>query len=136
MIKTTGIIIEKKNELFKIKIDEASCSSCGNHNECSLAKIPNSRIIEVPLIEGVNVGDKVELDIEQGKVLFLSVLFYLVPSILILLFSLAGYFIFKSEFWAAILGLAGVACGFIVIFIIEKKKKNSFKHKIKRVLYD
>lgn len=134
MTKTTGIIIEKKNDFFKVEIDKESCSSCSNHNECSLTQLQNSHIVEVPLFEYAEVNDKVELEIESRKVLILSVLFYLLPSVLIVSFSLAGYFIFKSEFIAGVLGLFGILVSLVIIYLIDKKKKNSFKHKIKRLL--
>jgi len=134
MTKTTGIIIDKKDDFLKIEIDGESCSSCGNHNECSLAQAQNSHIVETSLFEDAEKGDRVELEIESKKIFLLSVLFYLLPAVLIVAFALIGYYVFKSEFVAGIMGLTGVLISLVIIYVIDKSKKNSFKHKIKRVL--
>jgi len=134
MKKTTGTIIDIKGDNIKVEVDKETCSSCGNHNDCSLSEMTSRTVVEVPFTEGAQVNDRVELDIEESKILFLSVLFYLIPSVLILGFSLTGYFVFKSELAAALLGLAGIITAFAIIFAVDKLKKNSFKHKIKRLL--
>ncbi|PIP13184.1 MAG: hypothetical protein COX48_04990 [bacterium (Candidatus Stahlbacteria) CG23_combo_of_CG06-09_8_20_14_all_34_7] len=134
MIKSTGIIIDKKSDSLKVQLEGEACATCGSNNECPFAHIGIVHIIEVPLFENAEKGDRVELEIEEKKIFFLSVLFYLLPSILIIVFALAGSFIFKSDFITAVLALFGVLFSLLIIYIIDKKKKNSFKHKIKRLL--
>lgn len=135
--KVLGEVVEIKDGKIFIKIDvPSSCSSCSHSEECSIFQKDQNKIVECDNIscEEVQKGDVVELKIEQKKILILSIVFYIVPTILIFLFSLVGYFLKKGEGFTALFGFLGFLFSLVFIFIFNKKKKDQFNHKIVRVL--
>ncbi|MEJ5307126.1 MAG: SoxR reducing system RseC family protein [candidate division WOR-3 bacterium] len=135
--KILGEVVDIKDGKIFIKIDlQSSCSSCSHSEECSIFHKDQNKIVECENVscEDVQKGDVVELKIEQKKILILSIVFYLIPTLLISLFSLIGYLINKGEGFTALSGFLGFLFSLIFIFIFSKRKKNQFNHKIVRVL--
>ncbi|MEO0289335.1 MAG: SoxR reducing system RseC family protein [candidate division WOR-3 bacterium] len=135
--KILGEVVEIKDGKIFIKIDmPSSCSSCSHSEECSIFQKDQNKIVECDNVscEDVHTGDIVELKIEQKKILILSIVFYLVPALLIFLFSLGGYLLNKGEGFTALSGFFGFLLSLIFIFLFSKKKKHQFNHKIVRVL--
>jgi len=135
--KIFGEVFDIKDGKIFVKINlPSACSSCSHSEECSIFSKDQNKVVESENISGEKVekGDTVELMIEQKKILLLSIIFYIIPTILILIFSLIGYSLKKGEGIIAIFGFLGFLISLIIIYIFNKRKKDQFNHKIVRVL--
>lgn len=135
--KILGQVIDIKDGKILVKIDvPSSCSSCSHSEECSIFQKDQNKIVDCDNLscEDVQKGDIVELKIEQKKILILSIVFYLIPTFLIFLFSFIGHYMNKGEGFTALSGFLGFIFSLIFIYTFSKKKKNQFNHKIVRVL--
>jgi len=135
--KIFGEVFDIKDGKIFVKIKLLSaCSSCSHSQECAIFSKDQNKIVESDNISGEKVekGDIVELMIERKKILLLSFVFYIVPTILIFIFSLVGYSLKKGEGMVAIFAFIGFLISILTIFIFNKNKKEEFNHKIVRVL--
>ena len=117
-----GIVVADEGENIKIKIRRSSacgesCASCGICGS-------NDLIISVPNSDGLNVGDIVDIEITDNKILKYAFLIYIVP----LVFLLAGYFS-GSYFWDENTGIGLSIALFILSFALMYKVDQHIKKK-------
>ncbi len=132
-----GKVVGFENDRVMVKIDFISaCSSCPHSKECSIFQKGEQKIIlaENPNNYKVEEENLVELFIESKKILFLSFIFYILPLIMIFLFSLIGYILNWKDFLIVLSGFSGFLFSFIFIHLFNRKYKENFNHKIVRVL--
>ena len=104
-----------------------NCASCGL---CSNKTILVSAVNDV----GAAVGDTVEIDMADRKVLGAAFLVYIVPLIVLIAGYCAAYAVFKSELFAVVAGLLLMAFTFLVIRYIDKSLKEKYTPHIVRIL--
>lgn len=135
--KIFGKVVGFENGRIMVKIDFIStCSSCSHSKECSIFQKDEQKVIlaENPNNYKVEEEDLVELFIESKKILFLSFIFYILPLIMILIFSFTGYILNWKDFLIVLSGFTGFLISFIFIYFFNRKYKEKFNHKIVRVL--
>ncbi|QSX06425.1 SoxR reducing system RseC family protein [Sedimentibacter sp. zth1] len=104
-----------------------SCDSCS-----AMCKVPSVNIT-ADLIDGVKVGDTVEVFSEDINVLKYALVLYGLPLLLMVAVILMTNAIFKGEngqLYAGLCGIASLAVSFIILKIYDKKEssKKSFKY--------
>ncbi len=119
----TGIITQLLNEkLAKVKILEAeACSTCKNKSSCSLL----GDSIELIAINKINAkpGNKILLEFNENKKIYLSALFFILPII----FLIGGYFVgeyfkelYNKHWLLPVITLVSFLLSFVFVKIISK----------------
>ena len=98
MIEDKGIIIKiDKEEGIGIKIEGLeSCDTCAVKSNCAQKR---GEILNIPYVEGFDVGDRVKIKITTISLINASIFIYLFPLIIFISAILVSYFILftKSE---------------------------------------
>ena len=120
-MQQTGIVQESKNGFVKVKIVRGSAcgDSCASCNLCP----GRETVIEAKNECGANIGDCVVLDMEGGKVINAAFLAYIVPVIALILGTLLGTGVSKSENIGILCGFILLAFSFLVIHVADKRLK-------------
>jgi positive regulator of sigma E activity len=79
MLRKTAVVIEKKDSKITLDIVRDKMCGCCSNLFCGAGKKNHLVLADQP---GVELGDKVELLIKGSKVLLLSFICFLVPSLL------------------------------------------------------
>ncbi|MFI3163551.1 MAG: SoxR reducing system RseC family protein [Bacillota bacterium] len=132
-MKEIGTVVKADKKNIKIRMERKS--ACGNCNMCGFKQGDMHVDLNCENKLGAKLGDKVEMEMEASTVLISASIVYLVPLICALVGFLIAYLLGVSEL-AQFGGLmAGVAFGFLVIFIIDKLvKKTKFTPTCTRIV--
>lgn len=126
-----GYIIEIVDEkTAKLKMQRHSaCASCG---KCVTSSEKKDILVEVENTIGAKVGDHVEVNMENVKVLKATAFAYLIPLMGLLIGTIGTYFILESlgiksniEVISAIVGFLTTFICYIVLNKNDKKFKDS-----------
>lgn len=117
-------ILENTKEGIKVGCDASACSGCKSEMFCR--NKDTTFTVENPLAIPLEKGDKVLIDIPEGRATLSVILSLALP----LLLFLPGYFLgrvfFNSEITMALMGFLFMALGFGISAIIFKIKKRYF----------
>ncbi|MGN1189924.1 MAG: SoxR reducing system RseC family protein [Candidatus Ornithospirochaeta sp.] len=123
-MEKTVTVIENSKEGIKVGCDASACSGCKSEMFCRNKDTVFT--VENPSSLPLNRGDKVTIDIPEGRATLSVILSLALP----LLLFLPGYFVgkafFKSEISMALMGFCFMAVGFGISAIIFKVKKRYF----------
>lgn len=124
-----GYIIEVVDEkTAKLKMQRHSaCASCG---KCITSSEKKDILVEVENTIGAKVGDHVEVNMENVKVLKATALAYLIPLVGLLVGTIGTYFILESIGIKSNIEIISALVGFLTTFIcyfILKKNDKKFK---------
>ena len=122
----TGKIVESQTGRLRVCFDRPEmCEHCG-------ACTGHAHQETVTLYGEGNVGDLVQVEMPDAKVLGASALAYAVPLGGLLLGLAAGQILFQSDIAAAIGGALGLAICWLALHIFDKKmgKSSSFRPKL------
>ncbi|MBN1634310.1 MAG: SoxR reducing system RseC family protein [Ignavibacteria bacterium] len=124
-ITERGIVTNKKNNILEVVLSES-----GNCNECS-AKIfckpgnTGKKIILVKDTIGCNVGDCIDFSIPGSNLLKLSVKFYGLPLIILVLsVIICNYYLSDNilkELYSILISIFIVLIYFLVLFFVLKQ---------------
>ncbi len=125
-----GKIVEKKGKSYLVQFEEShSCKGCSFKKACKIGGLKETWIEGE---EDLELGDAVEVRMEESKLIFMSFIVFIVP---ILLFFL-GYFVLQG-FTQAIRIIGGIALlslYFLFLSLWERKKlRHIMKPKIKKI---
>ena len=120
----TVTVLEKNKEGIKVGCDASACSGCKSEMFCR--NKDTSFIVENPIAIPLEKGDRVNIDIPEGRATLSVMLSLALP----LLLFLPGYFIgkifLKSEITMALMGFLFMAVGFCFSALIFHFKKKYF----------
>lgn len=126
-----GYIIEiVDDKTAKLKMQRHSaCASCG---KCVTSSEKKDILVEVENTIGAKVGDHVEVNMDNVKILKATAMAYLIPLLGLLVGTIGSYFILESvglksniEFISAILGLLTTFICYVILNKNDKKFKDS-----------
>lgn len=137
-IEHEGIVREISEDFITVEIvNKSACAACHAKGVC-VAGEEEIRYVDVPysissLVEEFNVGDKVNLVLNQSlgvQAVFISYAIPLVILILLLLFlSNTGL----SELMVGLLSLAGVAVYYLFVFLFRDRLERIFTFSIEKI---
>lgn len=126
-----GYIIEiVDDKTAKLKMQRHSaCASCG---KCVTSSEKKDILVEVENTIGAKIGDHVEVDMENVKILKATAMAYLIPLLGLLVGTIGSYFILESvglksniELISAMIGLLTTFICYIILNKNDKKFKDS-----------
>ncbi|WP_042276719.1 SoxR reducing system RseC family protein [[Clostridium] dakarense] len=124
-----GYIIEIVDEkTAKLKMQRHSaCASCG---KCVTSSEKKDILVEVENTIGAKIGDHVEVNMENVKVLKATAFAYLIPLMGLLIGTIGTYFILESLGVKSNIEIISAVVGFLTTFIcyvVLNKNDNKFK---------
>ncbi len=136
MSEVIGTVIDNKNNTLLIEVKRDACETCTEHSHCRLIEKNESTIISVDMemAQNATLGDRVVIETGASKIIGLSLLLYAFPVFSVLIFTIAGNYMFKAENAGLITGMIGGIIAFLIIYIIDRKIGKKLKHKITRVI--
>jgi len=130
MQEKAKIIKTKKNNAIARVNRKSACGSCGM---CAIK--PKDLFIDLTVQNTLNakVGDEVLIDVSAGSVAKMSLVAYLIPLVLGIVFLMVFYYFVKTEWLTIIAFFVGLAFGFLIVFVIDKKIYSKQKNQPKMV---
>ncbi|NOZ60729.1 MAG: SoxR reducing system RseC family protein [Calditrichaeota bacterium] len=115
-----GKIVKLKNEKAVVQMEAGSqCNHCSAKHSCA-AMGGVVRQIEIPVKNGIHVGDNVTLSYQAKSRIISAFLVFILPII----FLMAGYFmgfeLFSSEGKAILSGITALIFSFVVLWGLNK----------------
>ncbi|MBR5251130.1 MAG: SoxR reducing system RseC family protein [Clostridia bacterium] len=130
--------MQEKAKIIKTKNNKAIArvnrkSACGTCGMCAIK--PKDLFIDLTVENtlNANVGDEVLIEVSIGSVAKMSLVAYLIPLVLGIVFLTAFYFLVKIEWLTIVAFFVGTALGFLIVSIIDKKVYNKQKNQPKMV---
>ncbi|NQY26610.1 MAG: SoxR reducing system RseC family protein [Piscirickettsiaceae bacterium] len=136
MIEQSAKVISCNEETVSLEVErESTCSACKVRQGCGtamLAEHVGKRFshITVPKTGDVNVGQQVQLAIPEETLLQGAFLMYIMPIVLLFVFSAIAQQFTNNAFIEIISGLTGLALGFYLVKIRLKNKEAGFQARI------
>lgn len=135
MIEETAIVVSCIDNQAKLEVQrQSTCSSCNAKNGCGTAvfsKKLGKKVSQITVANTLNlrVGDKVVVGLHENALLTGSMIVYLLPITLMLIFAILGQWL-TEQFYGDVTELLVV--GFAATgFIVALKLVNHFSNKIK-----
>ncbi|MGM0380192.1 MAG: SoxR reducing system RseC family protein [Bacillota bacterium] len=122
-----GKIIKSKDKFAFVKLTRTTacsgCHGCGNSED-------DSDEIEIRVLneKGANVGDIVEVNMDNQNVLLAAAIAYGIPFVALLSGVLLGNFIFNSELLSIVTGFVFLVISYLGINTKESQFYNSKKY--------
>ncbi|MFI3262875.1 MAG: SoxR reducing system RseC family protein [Rikenellaceae bacterium] len=117
-----GVVLEVSDEVVHVKIvSQSACSGCHAKSACG-ASDTAEKIIDVKTNDyrDYKEGDSVEVSITQKSSIIVTILAYIVPTILVLALIIGFNINEVSDAVAGIVALAFVFIYFVVLFMFKK----------------
>lgn len=120
-----GIVTKTEGERAIVSVARASaCEGCHRHAEgctaCSLLGGDNRHTAEVANPVGAKVGDRVQIEAPEGRVLGYAALVFLFPIALALVGYMIGSAIFSgAPLQSALFAAGGFVLAFLVVFCVS-----------------
>lgn len=122
-MRETGTVTAINGKTTVVSVDKkAECEGCGL---CLFKEGANKAEFFVATREGVDIGDRVEIERSENGRFFGAVLAFFVPLALIGLAVLINYLFIGSEIFILALSLAFIAVWFAVLAATDKRFKQS-----------
>lgn len=129
-----GKIIGISGNIAKVEVEKKqACEACAASSFCN-AGGERSNIIDATNEIGAQTGQKVKIEFIPGSILKGSFLVYIVPIIMLVLFSSVAQLATKKEIFSIIWGIIGVIFSFLIIRFIDKAKKIKLIPRVKEIL--
>lgn len=124
-----GQVISVKGKLAEVSLHRPD--ACGHCNACSIGVESKATVLEVENICGAEIGETVEISLEESNFLLAVLIMYIIPLISLLIGIGLGYFIgdkigIDQELTALVLGFALLAITYVLI------RKNEERFHVKR----
>lgn len=130
----TVVKLEAQTAVVRVSVSSA-CAGC--HSKCTLAGEHADRFVNIPLLPDYQyrIGEIVDLEINPRYIFNISVLVYLIPTILLIVFAytgnlIANHYNISDPNLGALLGI-GVAIPVIILFITSMQRIYSKTNQIK-----
>ena len=117
-------VLENNKEGIKVGCDAQACSGCKSEMFCR--NRDTTFIVENPSSLPLKKGDKVIIDIPEGRATLSVVISLLLPLLLFLPGYFGGKALLRSEIKMALMGFLFMAIGFGIASIVFKVKKKYF----------
>ncbi|MBR7026674.1 MAG: SoxR reducing system RseC family protein [Bacteroidales bacterium] len=137
-IEHEGIVREISEDFITVEIvNKSACAACHAKGVC-VAGEEEIRYVDVPysissLVEEFNVGDKVNLVLNQSlgvQAVFIS---YAIPLVILILLLLILSNTGLSELMVGLLSLAGVAVYYLFVFLFRNRLERIFTFSIEKI---
>ena len=137
-IEHEGIVREISENFITVEIvNKSACAACHAKGVC-VAGEEEIRYVDVPysissLVEEFNVGDKVNLVLNQSlgvQAVFIS---YAIPLVILILLLLILSNTGLSELMVGLLSLAGVAVYYLFVFLFRDRLERIFTFSIEKI---
>lgn len=122
-----GLVVKKEKNIMEVLVKRSSAcgENCGHCNACSGLE----QIVKVEDVDGIFVGDTVQLELKSKNVLNAAFLVYILPLILLILgYIIAGFF-FESDVICASAGFIFMIIGFFALHFYDAKKGEKYSPK-------
>ena len=132
MIEKTFTVAKVDNTLVTFALPKPqACSGCdGKCGSLTFAKLFANKRSELTIEskERLEVGQKVDLALDDSHVIKMSLLTYMVPLLLVLIFTIEAANVFVlAELWQVLFAIIGGYVG----FLLAKEKQKGLKNRIK-----
>jgi len=132
MIEKTFTVAKVDNTLVTFALPKPqACSGCdGKCGSLTFAKLFANKRSELTIEskERLEVGQKVDLALDDSHVIKMSLLTYIVPLLLALIFTIVSANVFVlAELWQVLFAIIGGYVG----FLLAKEKQKGLKNRIK-----
>lgn len=133
MIEETGKVVAVEEDAVWVEtIRQSSCQSCSAKSSCghsALSKLGRSTVhLRAGTRQQYAVGDEVVIGVPESVVVTSSVLAYLMPLVVALLFALPVDAWTGSDGLTALAGLVGLAAGFIALRLHFKRNQHDERY--------
>lgn len=136
MIKQQATVTRCNDDTVSLEVErESTCSACKVRQGCGtamLAEHVGKRFskITVDKTGDIEVGQQVQLAIPESSLLHGAFLMYIVPILLLFVFSAIAQQVYDNEFVEILSGLVGLFLGFYLVKVQLKNKKDGFQARI------
>ncbi len=122
----SGQVIERKDSTIVVRLErQEACAKC---RACVAGLESKDMFIEAENLCDADVGDWVNITLEQSRFLKAVIIVYTLPLIAMLIGLFLGYYIFQNEVGALIVGFAFITTAFLTIKL-NNKRFNSGKYR-------
>jgi len=135
MIQTRAVIIRLEGDDALVESTQGGgCGSCDSENGCGSGKLSQlfcsePRRFRVRNEANAQVGTLVQVNLPEGVLLQSALLMYILPLVLLMAGALAGaqwaQDATNADVSAAIGGLAGLICGFVLVKVLSLRRRLS-----------
>jgi sigma-E factor negative regulatory protein RseC len=119
----TGLVKKIVNDRVLVECEAVSmCNNCLEKDQCGITPSGKKREIWIDNVDGVAIGNRVSFRIEDGGIIYASLLLYLIPIIFLFAgifigYKLHSFFNIDIELSSIIFGMTGLIVSFIFIKI-------------------
>jgi len=129
-----GTVTEVSGNIAKVEVDKKqACEACTASSFCN-ATGERSNIIDATNEIGAQTGQKVIIEFVPGSIIKGSFLVYIVPIIMLVLFSSVAQLVTKKEIFSIIWGVLGIVISFVIIRSVDKTKKIKLIPRVKEII--
>ncbi|MFW5426134.1 MAG: SoxR reducing system RseC family protein [Methylophagaceae bacterium] len=140
MIEQQAVVTQCDDKTVWLKAErQSTCSGCQLKQGCGtglLSKHVGKRFSEITVdkTSDVRVGQKVQLAIPEQTLLQGAMLMYIVPLVLLFIFSAIAKTLNFNAFFEIFSGLSGLFIGFYLVRLRLKNRKYDVQAKIKEIV--
>ncbi len=135
MVEESGHVVAVEGNYAWVSVERrTACESCSVKKGCGtsvLSKVVGKKIatIKVDNVLNANVGDPVRIGIDDQAMIGGSALIYVLPLLIMFVFSILINILFRQESYTILAALAGLGFGFLLIkhLLASKSIKQSFQ---------
>lgn len=128
-----GFVDKVSNGITTVRV--AKKSACGeNCASCKGGCTPSERVLEVKNPIGAEQGERVVLELPEGRLLTAAFLAYILPLLFMIAGCILADFFYDSEWQMVLGGSVSFAIGFLLAKIISKRGREKYMAEIVRVL--
>lgn len=123
-----GEVVEVHQQKVVVQMHVVSaCASCKAHDKCAFVDKAD-KIVEVETDQWTqyNVGDSVEVSVNEGLGLFAVLLAYIIPAVVLILTVVFSSMAFQSEVLAALVTLLVVTVYYMILFKFRNRLQRKF----------
>ena len=128
-----GIVTELSGTEAKVRIQRPS--ACGeNCASCKAGCVPTENDVWAVNEAGAKTGDKVELEMQDKRVLLAAALVYIIPLCMLFVGYAIGGIFFAGEEFKILSGFLLMGICYAILSIMDKHLKSKYSLIIKKVL--
>ena len=137
-IEHEGIVRQVSEDFITVEIvNKSACAACHAKGFC-VASEEEIRFVDVPysigtLVEDINVGDKVNLVLNQSLGVSAVFISYAVPLVIFILLLLILSKTGLNELMVGLLSLAGVGIYYAFVFLFRNKLERIFTFSVEKI---
>ena len=137
-VEHEGIIREISEDYITVEIvNKSACAACHARGFC-VAGEEETRYVDVPysidtLVEEYNVGDKVNLVLNQSLGVSAVFISYAIPLVILILFLLILSNTGLNELAVGLLSLAGVGVYYFFVYLFRNRLERIFTFSIEKI---